>query len=42
MTTMEEFCKVVIVDDERTAIEDLLRELACYPEMSVKALMLMG
>lgn len=36
MTTMEEFCKVVIVDDERTAIEDLLRELACYPEMSVK------
>ena len=26
----------MIVDDERTAIEDLLRELACYPEMSVK------
>lgn len=36
MTSMNGMCKVVIVDDERTAIENLRRELASYPEMEVK------
>ena len=33
---MNGICKVVIVDDDRTAIENLCRELALYPEMDVR------
>ena len=36
MITMNGICKVVIVDDDRTAIENLCRELALYPEMDVR------
>ena len=36
MITMNGICKVVIVDDDRTAIENLGRELALYPEMDVR------
>lgn len=36
MTTMNGICKVVIVDDDRVAIENLCWELASYPEMDVK------
>lgn len=36
MMSMNEICKVVIVDDERTAIEDLRRELEFYTEIVIK------
>lgn len=42
MITMNGICKVVIVDDDRTAIENLCRELALYPEMMSEGLLSMG
>ena len=36
MMTMNEICKVVIIDDDYTAIEDLKKGLAVYSDMLIK------
>lgn len=42
MMNAEDKYKVVIVDDERTAIDALRRELGAYQELEIKELQIMA